>query len=165
MDVVLPSDDDDAAHQPEPDAPVNRKILGTDDAGDVGVTSAEAIIPSQIGASAPSNPRSSIVDLVSVVPPTRGRGRKRPPITVKRFNHVPRDDQVMFQVELPPFPGPHSLLDLVAIEIVFGCIFEAFHQMSQATDVDAAPADDNKPLQKRHRRVPTKKEDEGTEVF
>jgi hypothetical protein len=32
----------------------------------------------------------------------------------------------MTQVELPPYHGPCILLDVVAIEIVFGRIFEAF---------------------------------------
>jgi hypothetical protein len=45
---------------------------------------------------------------------------------VKQSNLVPHADQVMTQVELPPFRGPCSPLDLVVVEIVFGCIFKAF---------------------------------------
>jgi hypothetical protein len=46
---------------------------------------------------------------------------------------------VMTQIELPPYHGPHSPLDLVTVEIVFGRIFEVFRHISQA----AAAADDN----------------------
>jgi hypothetical protein len=35
-----------------------------------------------------------------------------------RSNPVPLADQVMTQVELPPYRGPRSPLDLVAIEIM-----------------------------------------------
>jgi hypothetical protein len=35
----------------------------------------------------------------------------------------------MYQVELPPYYGPRSPLDLVAFEIVFGRMFEAIHWM------------------------------------
>jgi hypothetical protein len=119
MNVVLSNDDDDATHQSEHDAPVDRKISAANGAGDVGTTSAEAIILGQIGASALDTPRYPVIDPVSMVPPTRGRQCKRPPIATKRSNLVPCADQVMFQVELPPFCGPHSPLDLVAVEIVF----------------------------------------------
>jgi hypothetical protein len=33
---------------------------------------------------------------------------------------------VMIQIELPPYRGPQRPLDLVAIEIVFGHLFEVF---------------------------------------
>jgi hypothetical protein len=33
----------------------------------------------------------------------------------------------MFQVEIPPLHGFRNPLELVAIEIVYGRIFEAFH--------------------------------------
>jgi hypothetical protein len=32
----------------------------------------------------------------------------------------------MTQVELSPYHGPRNPLDLVTIEIIFGCIFEVF---------------------------------------
>jgi hypothetical protein len=88
-----------------------------------------------------------------MVPPARGRGRKRPPILMKRSILVPHVDKVMTQVELPPFRGPRSPLDLVAIEIIFGCIFEAFRQMSPAAAAGAKPADDDKSLLKRRHQV------------
>jgi hypothetical protein len=56
VDVVLSSDDDEVAHPPEPDALVDRKVSAGDDVRDVGITSAEALVPGQIGTSAPGNP-------------------------------------------------------------------------------------------------------------
>jgi hypothetical protein len=44
----------------------------------------------------------------------------------KRNKLIRQADQVMNQVELPPYREPHSPLDLVAIEIMLGHIFEAF---------------------------------------
>jgi hypothetical protein len=35
-------------------------------------------------------------------------------------------DQVMTQIELPPYREPRRPLDLVTIEIIFGCLFETF---------------------------------------
>jgi hypothetical protein len=51
----------------------------------------------------------------------------------------------MTQIKLPPYRMPRSLLDLVAIEIIFGCHFEVFQCVSQdtgtgtSTDVDIPP--------------------------
>jgi hypothetical protein len=86
------------------------------------------------------------------VPLARGHGQKHLPIVAKRAKPVPHVDQVTTQVELPPFHELRSPLNLVAIEIVFGHIFEAFRRMSQA-----AAAKDDKPLQKKRRRILPKK--------
>jgi hypothetical protein len=64
---------------------------------------------------------------------------------------------VITQVELPPYRGPHSPLDLVAVEIIFGRIFEAFCRMSHATGAGAAVAIEDKPLPKKPRWVLLKK--------
>jgi hypothetical protein len=77
--------------------------------------------------------------------------RSQPPIAAKQPISVPHVDQVTTQVELPPFHELCSPLDMVAIEIVFGCIFEAFRQMSQAA------AEDDKWLQKKCHWIPLKK--------
>jgi hypothetical protein len=49
-----------------------------------------------------------------------------PPPTLKCKQSKPPPDQVMTQIELPPYHGPRSPLDLVAVEIIFGHLFEAF---------------------------------------
>jgi hypothetical protein len=51
----------------------------------------------------------------------------------------------MTHVELPPFRGPHSPLDLIAIEIIFGHIFEEFRRISQAATAGATSTADDKP--------------------
>jgi hypothetical protein len=86
------------------------------------------------------------------IPPASGHQWKRPPPATKRSKPI---DQVMIQVELPPYCGSHSPLGLVAIEIIFGHIFEAFRQISQAA-ASAATTDDDKPL-KRLRQPTLKK--------
>jgi hypothetical protein len=35
-------------------------------------------------------------------------------------------NEMMTQIELPPYRGPQNPLDLVAMEIIFGRLFEAF---------------------------------------
>jgi hypothetical protein len=61
----------------------------------------------------------------------------------------------MIYVELPPYRRLCSPLELVAVEIVFGRMFEAFRQASQARHAGAVPAptNDAKPLQNRQHQV------------
>jgi hypothetical protein len=59
-------------------------------------------------------------------------------------------------IELPPYRGPQSSLDLVAIEHIFGCHFEAFRHVSQATKTSTLAADDAQPS-KRARAPPLKR--------
>jgi hypothetical protein len=94
----------------------------------------------------PEKSKPSAADWVLVVPPTGGRGRKRLHPATRRSNLVPQINQVMTQAELPPYHGSRSPLDLVAIKNIFGRIFEAFRQISQASATGAAPTADNKPL-------------------
>jgi hypothetical protein len=51
----------------------------------------------------------------------------------------------MTHVELIPYHGPCSQLDLIANEIIFGRIFEAFQRISQPV------AADDKPSKRSHR--------------
>jgi hypothetical protein len=150
------SSDDETMHLPSPDAPADHKAPTADDAGNVGAATAEANALVPIVANAPEMPKSPAVDQVLVVPPSGRRGSKRSQLTTRRSNPVPQTDQVMTQVELPPYCGPCSPLDLLAIENIFGHIFEAFKQMPQAAAAGAVPVADNKPL-KRGRCPPLKK--------
>jgi hypothetical protein len=61
----------------------------------------------------------------------------------------------MIHVELPPYRGLYSPLDLVVVEIVFGSMFEAFRRASQARHTGAVlvPTNDDKPLHKRQCQV------------
>jgi hypothetical protein len=96
----------------------------------------------------PSAPNS----INSAIALSAGRhGHMRPPPATKQNIPIPQIDQVMNQVDLPPYRGPCSPLDSVAIKIIFGRIFEAFQQISQAATID-----DDKP-KKKMRCLPLKK--------
>jgi hypothetical protein len=56
----------------------------------------------------------------------------------------------MTQIELPPYHGPRSPLDLVAIEIIFGRLFEAFRHASQAAGARTSIGGAAHPMKKTH---------------
>jgi hypothetical protein len=105
----------------------------------------------------PGTPKPSVADRASVKPPAGRSGRKCPRAIIKQPNPVPQADQVITQIELLPYRGCRSPLDLVAVEIIFGCIFEAFCQMSEAAAAGAMPVSGDKPPQNKAHQVPLKK--------
>jgi hypothetical protein len=110
------------------------KDLAGDDTDGRGATSAEHIAPNPIGSNVLGQAHPSVVDRVDATAPSAsGQKRKRPPPALMRKQFKPRTDQVMTQIELPPYRGPRSSLDLVAVEIIFGRLFKAFRHTSQAT--------------------------------
>jgi hypothetical protein len=62
----------------------------------------------------------------------------------------------MIQIELPPYCGPHSPLDLVVVEIIFGHLFEAFQRISQDAGTGTSVGIDTPP-QKKMCHPPLKK--------
>jgi hypothetical protein len=142
--------DDEIVHPPEPDAPADRKVQAGDDVGDVGASSVESNALGPIGSGVPEKSKPFAVDWVLVVPPSGRCDRKHPPPATKWSNPIPLVDQVMTQVELPSYRGPHSPLDLVSNEFIFGRIIKAFQQISQVVAGGATSANDNKPLKKFH---------------
>jgi hypothetical protein len=56
----------------------------------------------------------------------------------------------MTQIEVPPYHEPQSPLDLVVVEIIFRCLFEAFRHASQAARTGASIGDDTQPSKKAH---------------
>jgi hypothetical protein len=122
IDVEVSSGEDDVSR---PDALVDKpKKSADDDAGDRGVSSAELITTNPISCSVSkqSDP-STAVRVTAPVLLSGKRGQKCPPPATRCNKPV---DQVMTQIELPPYRGPRNPLDVVAIEIIFGCIFEVF---------------------------------------
>jgi hypothetical protein len=104
-------------------------VPAIDDAGDAGKTLAEENIPGPIGVDVPGTIRPPSADRAPTIP-TLGVCRwKCLRIFAKRSNQGHCADQVITQIELPPYHEPRSPLDLVALEIVFNCIFEAFCPM------------------------------------
>jgi hypothetical protein len=69
----------------------------------------------------------------ATAPSAGGQKRKRPLPALKRKQSKPLADQVMTQIKLSSYRGPQSPLDLVVVEIIFGCLSEAFRHASQAT--------------------------------
>jgi hypothetical protein len=101
------SSDEDVMPGPKHDAPAKKKASAGDDARDKGVSSVNPNIP---------NPISSAIVLVPIiVPPAGEHGRKHPPLATWRNKPIHQANQVMTQVELPPYHGSYSPLDLVNI--------------------------------------------------
>jgi hypothetical protein len=104
-----------------------------DDANDGGATSAEHIAPNPISSNVVGPAHPSVADQVDATAPlVGGQNRKRPPHALKCKQSKTPADQVITQIELPPYHRPQSPLDLVAAEIIFGRLFEAFRHASQA---------------------------------
>jgi hypothetical protein len=124
--VAVSSGEDNA---PKPDASAGKeKAPAGDDAENGAVTSAEPITPNLIRPDVLEHVNSFVVDQPnSVVPPGGGRGRKRPPPMLRWKQPLPSTDHVMTQIELPPFHGPRSPLDLVAIEIFLDACLKRFN--------------------------------------
>jgi hypothetical protein len=111
VDDVL-SSGDEATHSPKSFIPIDRKGSTIDGAEDKGTASAKILVTGPIGTDAHGKPKASVTDWVPIVPPSEGCNRKRLRITMRWSDLVPQVDQVMTQVGLPPYCGPHSLLDL-----------------------------------------------------
>jgi hypothetical protein len=54
----------------------------------------------------------------------------------------------MNQIELPPYRGPQSHIDLVAVEIIFGHLFEAFRHASHAVGAGTSAGGATQPAKK-----------------
>jgi hypothetical protein len=121
------------------------------------VYSAEEIAPNPISSDTLERADPSTTAQVSrIVPLAGGRGHKRPPPATRWSKPIPSVDQVMTQVELPPYRGPRSPLDLVAIEVIYGRMFVVFRHISQAAVVSAAATEDDRSM-KRSRQPSLRK--------
>jgi hypothetical protein len=92
-----------------------------------GISSAEPIALDPISSNMSTQAHPSIADrVISSAPSAGGQKRKHPlPIPMRKPTKSSAD-QVMVQIELPRYRGPRHHLDLVAIEIIFGHLFEVF---------------------------------------
>jgi hypothetical protein len=122
-DVEVSSGDDDA---PKMDtSPTKQKEHVGDDAE--GVSLDDSIAPGPISSNTSDQAELFVADRVaSGAPSTGGHKRKHPPPVPKHKQTKSSTCQVMTQIELPLYRGPRSPLDSVAIEIIFGCLFEVF---------------------------------------
>jgi hypothetical protein len=112
--VALFGEDNDGSNEP----------VG-DDAGDNGTPSAETLAPNLIGSSSAGETHPSVADQAIPTTPS-GDDQKKKCIVLgtKRKHNKATDDQVI--IELPPYRGPRSPLDIVIVEHLFGRLFEAF---------------------------------------
>jgi hypothetical protein len=73
---------------------------------------------------------------------------KHPLPIPKQKQAISSVDQVMSQIELPPYRGPRSPLDLIAVEIIFRRLFETFRRISHAIGTGTLADDDIQPRKK-----------------
>jgi hypothetical protein len=90
------------------------------------VPSIKPISPNPTGPSMAGNTRPLAVGQIVTAPSGSKQKKKHVPLATKHKQPIPSAGQMMTHIELPPYRGPRSHLDLVAIEIVFGRLFEAF---------------------------------------
>jgi hypothetical protein len=74
VDINLSSSDDEAEHLPMPVAPVDQKMSGDDDTGDVGVTSPEPTALGPMGSGVPKKSKPSATDQALTIPPSGRHG-------------------------------------------------------------------------------------------
>jgi hypothetical protein len=143
---VLSGDDD----VPKIDASAaNLQAPDGDDAEGEVASSVEPIAPGSIGSNASVQTDPSATDRATLgAPSAGGHKRKRLPIIPKHKQIKTSTDQVMTQIELPPYRGSWSPLDFVVIEIIFWHLFEAFRRTSQATRIGSSAGHDAQPLKK-----------------
>jgi hypothetical protein len=70
--------------------------------------------------------RPPAVGQIVAAPSGSRQKKKHVSLASKNKQPIPSADQVTTHIKLPLYCGPQSPLDLVAIEIDFGCLFEAF---------------------------------------
>jgi hypothetical protein len=96
-----------------------------DDARGVGAPSVEMFTTNSIGLSVTETSCPSTANQTTTVAPS-GSGQKKKCTTLGTMckQDKPPIDQVT--IELRPYRGSQSPLDLVDVEHIFGCLFEAF---------------------------------------
>jgi hypothetical protein len=113
-DVVLSNDDDESAHLMGQNALIDLAVSTIDDARDAGKAPIEANITGPIKARASGTTRPTAAIWATTALASGARGRKYLCIAAKQSDSGCSVDQVMTQVELPPYHGPRNPLDMVA---------------------------------------------------
>jgi hypothetical protein len=103
-----------------------KESVGEDGEGK-GASSAEPIAPNLISSGMAGQTHTSAADRVATtIALGSGHKRKHCALAAKRKTSRSSADQVMTQLEPPPYRGSRRPLDLVAIKIIFGRLFKAF---------------------------------------
>jgi hypothetical protein len=89
------------------------------------VPSVKTLAPNPIGSSLAGESHPSTANRTTTTAPSGGGQKKRRVVlgTKRELDRVPIDQVI---IDLPPYHGPQSPLYLVAIEHIFGHLFEAF---------------------------------------
>jgi hypothetical protein len=96
-----------------------------DDAGGQGAPSTEPIVPNLVRSSMAEQIHPSAANQTTTdVPSDSDHHQKKRVVLASKRKQPASSDEVI--TELPPYRGPRSPLDLVAVEFVFGRQFEAF---------------------------------------
>jgi hypothetical protein len=104
----------------------------------------ESLAPNPIRSSLAEKSRPSTVDqTTTTVPSDGGQKKKHVALGAKCKHGKTPANQVI--IELPPYRGPRSPLDLVVVEHIFGCLFETFQHVSQVGRTDTLASDDAQP--------------------
>jgi hypothetical protein len=118
----------------------DQKQTAGDDVEGPGIPSIEPITSNPIGSNmtAPICPPAAD-QRASAAPPIGGQKRKRIKLASKR--KIPTSsDQVI--TELPSYHLSRNQSNLISVNLVFGCLFEAFQHISQAIGTDATAGAD-----------------------
>jgi hypothetical protein len=122
-----------------------QKQTAGDDVEGHGIPLIEPITSNPIGSNMAALIRPPAVDQpVSAAPLTGGQKQKHIMLASKRKTTT--SDQVI--TELPSYHGSRNRLNLVAVNLAFGRLFEAFQHISQAIRTDAMAGADTQPAKK-----------------
>jgi hypothetical protein len=134
---------------------IGQKEPASDDTAGEGAPAFETVAPNLIRFSSTGESHPSTADQTTAAAPSGGGPRKKcVALGTKRKQDQAPADQVI--IELPPYRRPRSSLDLVAVDHIFGRLFEAFRLVSQAAKTGTSADEVVQPL-KRARAPPLKK--------
>jgi hypothetical protein len=123
-----------------------QKETAGDDVEGLGIPLIEPITSNPIGSNMAALVRPPAADQpVSAAPLSGDQKRKRIMFTSKHKT-TPSSDQVI--TELPSCHGSRNRLNLFAVNLAFGRLFEAFQHISQAIRTDATTGADTQPTKK-----------------
>jgi hypothetical protein len=143
--ACYPDREIDVALSDEDNAGLNEPV-GNDARGN-GAPLAETLAPNTIGSISAGETHPSTADqAVPTAPSVGGQKKKRVVLGTKCKHNKTADGQVI--IELHPYHGPRSPLDIVTVEHLFGHLFEAFRHISQEARTDALARDDAQPFKR-----------------
>jgi hypothetical protein len=123
-----------------------QKQTAGDDVEGHGIPLIESITSNPIGSNMVALVRPPAADQpISAAPLSGGQKRKRIMLASKRKTTT-SSDQVI--TELPSYHGSRNQLNLIAVNLAFGRLFEAFQHISQAIRTDATAGADTQPAKK-----------------